>query len=92
MVKFLKIYCVILSIIYKVPWNIKAKPGEFRFMILGNKVNNELSVYVKTSWSSASGNTFGEECNFKKHIENIPHVAKYNLLCHVRIPEWIYTL
>ena len=29
--------------------------------------------------------TFGEECNFKKHIDNICHVAKYNLPCHIQV-------
>ena len=67
-------------------------------MILGKKINNELSLYVKRTKIERRHEvvlleiTFGEECNFKKHIENICHVAKYNLSCHVRVSEWIYTL
>ena len=62
-------------------------------MILGKKINNELSVYVKRAKIERCHEvvlleiTFGEECNFKKHIENICHVAKYNLSYHVRVSE-----
>ena len=51
-------------------------------MSLGKKINNELSVYVKRAKIERCHEvvlleiTFGEECNFKKHIENICHVAK----------------
>ena len=53
-------------------------------MILGKKINNDL--YVKRIKIERRHEvvlleiTLGEECNFKKHIENICHVAKYNRL------------
>ena len=62
-------------------------------MILGKKINNELSLYVKRTKIERRHEvvpleiTFSEECNFKKHVENICHVAKYNLSCHVRVSE-----
>ena len=67
-------------------------------MILANKINNELSVYVIRTKIERRHEvvlleiTFGEECNFKVHIEYISYVEKYNLSCHVRVSEWIYTL
>ena len=48
-------------------------------MILEKKINNELSVedQIERHHEVALLEiTFGEECNFKKHIENICHVAK----------------
>ena len=63
------------------PWKIKAKLGEFRFIILGKKINNELTLYVKRIKIERRPEvmlldiTFGEECNFKKHIENIYDIA-----------------
>ena len=64
-------------------------------MILGKKINNELSLYVKRTKIERHHEvvlleiTFDEEWNFKKHIENICHAAKYNLSCQVRVSEWI---
>ena len=64
-------------------------------MILGKKINNELSLYVKRTKIERRHElvlleiTFDEEWNFKKHIENICHAAKYNLSCQVRVSEWI---
>ena len=74
-------------------WNIKARLGEFRFVIPGKKRNNELTIYVKRTKIESRHEvllleiTFCEECNFKKHIENICHVAKYNLSWHIRVSE-----
>ena len=62
-------------------------------MILGKKIHSELSLCVKRTKIERHHEVvlletiFGEECNFKKHIENICHVAKYNLSCHVRVSE-----
>ena len=62
-------------------------------MILAKKVNNELSVYVIGTKIERRHEvvlleiTFGEECNFKMHIENISYVEKYNLSCHIRVLE-----
>ena len=62
-------------------------------MILAKKINNELSVYVKRTKIERRHEavfleiTFGEECNFKMHIENICHAEKYNLSCQVRVSE-----
>ena len=62
-------------------------------MILGKKINNELSLYVKKTIIERRHEvvlleiTFGEECNFKKYIENIWHVATYNLSRHVGVSE-----
>ena len=62
-------------------------------MILGKKTNNELILYVKRTKIERRHEvvllkiTFGEECNFNKHIENICHVAEYNLSWHVQVSE-----
>ena len=62
-------------------------------MILRKKINNELSLYGKRTKIERRHEVvhleiiFGEVCNFKKHIENICHVAKYDLSCHVRVSE-----
>ena len=62
-------------------------------MILGKKIDNELSGYVKRTKIERRHQvvlleiTFSEECNFRKHIENICHVAKHPVSCHVRVSE-----
>ena len=62
-------------------------------MILGKKIDNELSGYVKRTKIERRYQvvlleiTFSEECNFRKHIENICHVAKHHVSCHVRVSE-----
>ena len=62
-------------------------------MILGKKIDNELSGYVKRTKIERRHQvvlleiTFSEECNFRKHIENICHAAKHHVSCHVRVSE-----
>ena len=74
-------------------WNIKARLGECRFVIPGKKRNNELTLYVKRTKIESRHEvllleiTFCEECNFKKYIENICHVAKCNLSWQLRVSE-----
>ena len=75
--------------------SLKANPGKFQFMILGNKTcyKHILKINLTCVWSSADinllGTMFDKNLTFKKHIDNLVRKVQYKLHALRRIRKYL---
>ena len=64
--------------------SLKANPGKFQFMILGDKNNNVLNIHDKeiknASVVELLGITIDSRLKFKKHLDNLCRKTSYKHL------------
>ena len=64
--------------------SLKANPGKFQFMILGDKNNNVLDIHDKeiknASVVELLGITIDSRLKFKKHLDNLCRKTSYKHL------------
>ena len=75
--------------------SLKANPGKFQFLILGNKTCYKHMLKINLTCVRSSddinllGTMIGKNLTFKKHIDNLVRKAQYKLHALLRIRKYL---